>query len=294
MKELVGSYVDRAGYHTPKAGERYSRLDANFPESRLGYLKHLVKLALTAPGEYARDARLIFQDLILARSEREQFITSPEFSGQSIPHGNGGVDVIVPGFAAGGWAYSETKTCLKEARHHPIDYPVNFGSNTEPVEQAVYKFVRFITKKKKENGKKLTLTGHSKGGLLIYAAWLKYPKEVENSTKQVFLIGAPIPEWVNSIVAGAYLATQFFYRADDFRFMQRLTMEFKINGELRMPEKIPMTTIDSGNDRVIRGRYISRPEDHFEVPGASHAGLLWNRKVMRIKLARMAGWRVVS
>lgn len=252
----------------------------HFPQDNFEFFQELVT---TPPLEHGLNAVAAFFDYQLAKNEKQRLIADPIYYGEGLPKGDGSLDIIVPGFGLGEDWYREPKQCIQNIGYNSIVYPLRLGRNIEPLGGMIKPFVDCVVEQKEKTGQKLTLTGHSKGGLLIYASWYFYPDEIEQSCKQLFFVGSPIPQRVNTTVGGLYLLTQIGFGGDDFKLMQELGQYL----EPPRPEGIKAISINSLNDPIIKGIAIGSNGNHFEV-GGSHAGLLYNTEVLKLKAWQMA------
>jgi pimeloyl-ACP methyl ester carboxylesterase len=111
---------------------------------------------------------------------------SPVYRGEGVPQGDGAPVVVVPGFLASDLSLVELHRWLGRVGYRP--YYSGIGRNVDCPRVMVERLIHTIEKAHRETGRKVTLVGHSLGGLLARGAAIKRPDLIE----RVITVGSPI------------------------------------------------------------------------------------------------------
>lgn len=253
-----------------------------FPKSRWEFISYLFreKTFFDQVSEF-ESFRI---DVALGIIEWARFRMNGVNHGSDFPHGERPV-IIGPGFGTVRQSYGVTERFFRRLGQQAEVYPLKKIANVDPVEKMVDEVPEYLENKMKKNGAKVSFIGHSKSGLMILAACLKYPREMEKCVDQVFMVGAPYPvEWVNAAIGGLYLAAQG-WEGDDFAYAHEILEK----ADFRVLDKFKITSIGLQRDPIVRGKLYGKPEDCFEIQRGSHSGLLYNPQVLQIITHRLAG-----
>ena len=110
---------------------------------------------------------------------------SPVYYGFGIPHGHGEGVVLVPGFMGSDRYLTEMHLWLRRIGYRP--YFSGIGRNVDCPELLTQRLVVTIEQAVLETGAKVTIVGHSLGGMLARAAGHRAPDMV----RQVITMGSP-------------------------------------------------------------------------------------------------------
>jgi hypothetical protein len=136
-------------------------------------------------------------------------------------------------------------------------------------------------------GARVSLVGHSRGGVLAKVLSHRNPELVE----QVITLGSPLndPFDVHPLTMAGVRAAHLY---NVFRYGHPASVEMRFLRDLAAPPRVPTTSIYSRSDGVVNWKACLRRDiNAIEVKG-SHVGLALNPEVYRI-LAHLlpAPWR---
>jgi pimeloyl-ACP methyl ester carboxylesterase len=205
------------------------------------------------------------------------------------PEGDGHPVLILPGFTASDGMTAPLRDALREKSYavHAWEGGINTGLTAKKslhLRQRLEKIFR------ESGGRKVTLIGHSLGG--IYARELA--REFPELVRGVITIGAPFGFGMRPGAVPAVLQ----------RLIETLSGEvFSRRGgdlaaRLLTPPPLPVTSIFSKADAIADWRACLNPEaplaENVEV-AASHLGSVWNAETFAVVLDRLAqpegGWK---
>jgi triacylglycerol lipase len=225
----------------------------------LGYLGHL------------RGHPSVFGERRLA-GEYLQLIRDPIFEGEGVPKGAGRPVMLIPGFLHGdvslevlrGWL----ERCGYQVEMSGIRWNIHYS------EVLVRRLLLRLLDIYGWHGRKVTLVGHSRGGMLAAVLAQRHPEIV----RRVVGLGSPLanPYDVHPVtMAGVRLAQAF----NLVRYMRSGSVEVGFLRDLAAPVQGPVTSIYSRSDGIVYWGACRRPDvDSIEVEG-SHLGLTVNRDV---------------
>ncbi len=136
-------------------------------------------------------------------------IRDPVGYGVGVPHGDGHPVLLIPGFTAGDWSLGTLARWLGRVGYRPYlsGIDLNVGCPRRTMELVGWR----VEKIAHESGQRVTIIGHSLGGVLGRAIAAANPANV----RQVVALGSPIRDgWtgVNDLVRPALLAIQAFWQ----------------------------------------------------------------------------------
>lgn len=219
---------------------------------------------------------------------------SPVYYGYGVPHGHGQPVVIVPGFLGSDRYLTEMHLWLRRIGYRP--YFSGIGRNVDCPELLTQRLVVTIDQAHAETKQKVSIIGHSLGGMLARAAAYREPALV----KQVITMGSPF----RSVSAHPIvLSAANFVRANIVRERKRrnevaqtcYTAECTCNFVSAMkdedrPAKFRHNAIYSRVDGVVDWRACCDADDTLnrEVT-ATHIGMAFNPDVYRTVANLLAG-----
>jgi triacylglycerol lipase len=215
--------------------------------------------------------------------ELARLVADPVWRGVGVPRGDGSPVLLVPGFLAGDQSLSVLAGWLRRLGHRPRRAGISF--NVRCSDTAVDRLERTLHHVHLSTGRKVAIVGHSRGGHFAKALASRCPSQVS----QVITMGSglddafDISETTRRAVAGVRRA---IHRGDPDRaamgcFTASCTCRYAQDFERPFPEHVPLTSIYSKGDGVVRWQACVVPYARcVEVPG-SHIGLAFNRHAYR-------------
>lgn len=207
------------------------------------------------------------------------------FRGKDVPPGLGRPVILIPGFLAGDWTLRTPFNWLRRLGYRPQVGGVAF--NVTYSEVMLRPLIDALQRLNRRTGARVSLVGHSRGGVLAKVLSHRQPELVE----QVITLGSPLndPFDVHPLtMAGVRVAHLY----NVFRYGHPASVEMRFLRDLAAAPKVPTTSIYSRSDGVVNWRAcLRRDVNAIEVHG-SHVGLALNPQVYRI-LAHLlpAPWR---
>jgi triacylglycerol lipase len=214
-----------------------------------------------------------------------RLIRDPVFRGVEVPSGLGRPVILIPGFLAGDWTLRTPFDWLRRVGYRPRMGGVTF--NVMYSEEMLRPLIDSLTALHRRTAARVSLVGHSRGGVLAKVLAHRNPELVE----QVITLGSPLsdPFDVHPLTMAGVRAAHLF---NVVRSGHPATVEMRFLRDLAAPPKVPTTSIYSRSDGVVNWRACLRNDlNAIEVKG-SHVGLALNPEVYRI-LAHLltAPWR---
>ena len=227
----------------------------------------LGQFARTLPIPLIREGRLAAEYAALVRD--------PVFRGSSVSLGRGRPVLLIPGFLAGDWSLSIPYHWLRRLNYRPALAGINV--NVRASEQTLIGLTHRLQVLHRATRAQVTLIGHSRGGLLAKVLADRRPALVD----QVITLGSPLGD-SNAVLAVTRAAVEAARWYNRIRFRVDDNVEDGFLAELAMPPKVPVTSIYTRSDGVVRWENCIRPDvTCIEVRG-SHGGLATNPEVYRI------------
>src|SRR5437870_1331705 len=118
--------------------------------------------------------------------ELSALLKDPVFRGRGVPHGDGRPVLLIPGFLAGDWTLRMMHAWLGRVGYRA--YLSGIVLNVQHSERMLAGLRRKVGAIQKETGSRVSLIGHSRGGLLAKVYSQRKPEGVE----QVLALGAPL------------------------------------------------------------------------------------------------------
>jgi pimeloyl-ACP methyl ester carboxylesterase len=215
-----------------------------------------------------------------------RLIRDPVYRGVEVPPGLGRPVLLIPGFLAGDWTLRTPFQWLRRMGYRPRMGGVSF--NVMYSEVMLRPLIDSLTALYKRTGARVSLVGHSRGGVLATVLAHRKPELVE----QVITLGSPLhdPFDVHPLTMAGVRAAHLY---NVVRYGHPASVEMRFLRDLAAAPKVPTSSIYSRSDGVVNWRACLRSDiNAIEVKG-SHVGLALNPEVYRI-LAHLlpAPWRV--
>lgn len=195
------------------------------------------------------------------------------------PRGDGHPVLVLPGFTG-----SDVSTRIMRAFLRRLGYYVHawrLGRNWGPTDHILDGLATRFATLGDEHGAKLTLIGHSLGGIYSRELARRAPERV----RQVVTLGSPVRfrRDADSVVAPLYRSLRGIH-SERARGARPLDTD-------HLPDGVPLTAIFSRTDGVVSWRScVYEPDDRhecIEVRG-SHTGLIHNTASLRVVADRLA------
>jgi triacylglycerol lipase len=211
----------------------------------------------------------------LALRELSALLRDPVFRGRGVPHGDGRPVLLIPGFLSGDWSLRVLHDWLKR-----LGYQAHLSGiqlNVRASEHMLAGLRHRMFEIQKRDGSRITLIGHSRGGLLAKVLSQRAPQAIE----QVITLGSPLADWtdVALVTRGAVGVVR---TANEIAFGRRLGAEGRFAHDLRQPPAVPTTSIYTRSDDVVNFRSCIRPDIPSISVWGSHNGLVINPEVYRL------------
>src|SRR5258708_4311868 len=126
-------------------------------------------------------------------------------------------------------------------------------------------------------GSRVSLVGHSRGGLLAKVLSQRRAHSVE----QVITLGAPLADTTDLALVTRH-AVDVVKTANEIAFGRRLSAEGRFAHDLRLPPAVPTTSIYTRSHHVLNFPSSFRPHIPPLSVWGSHNGLLVNPEVYRL------------
>ncbi len=217
------------------------------------------------------------------QAELVRLLVDPVFRGQGIVRGDGGPVMLIPGFLAGDASLLVMADWLGRMNHRA--YGSGIRLNVDCSNRALLGLERRLERVAADAGRPVALVGHSRGGHFAKALGHRRPELVS----RVVSIGAGLdtpfaisqPTLAAVAVAREIHARTTARRSRHGCFTSGCGCDFSHHYRATFPENIPLTSIFSKGDGVVRWEAcVVSYARCVEVTG-SHVGLAVNRKAYR-------------
>lgn len=215
--------------------------------------------------------------------ELARLLVDPVFHGQGVPHGNGSPIVAIPGFLAGDSSLAVMRSWLRR-----IGYDARSSgivSNIDCSDRAVDALERRLESIAVSSGRGVALVGHSRGAHFAKALATRRPELVSSvislgaGLETPFAISVPTQAAVAAARGIQALTRDRIARNGCFTATCRCP--FTRDYSTEFPGHVPLTSIYSKGDGVVRWRACVVPYARCVEVTGSHVGLAFNRKVYR-------------
>ena len=204
-----------------------------------------------------------------------RLICDPVYRGDEVPPGLGRPVLLVPGFLAGDWTLRTPYDWLKRMGYRPRMAGVTF--NVMYSEVMLRPLIDTLTALHRRTGARVSIVGHSRGGVLAKVLAHRKPDLVE----QVITLGSPLkdPFDVHPLtMAGVHAAHVY----NVMRYGHPASVEMRFLRDLAAAPRVPTTSIYSRSDGVVNWHACLRPDINAIEVNGSHVGLGLNPEVYRI------------
>jgi len=211
----------------------------------------------------------------LALREVSALFRDPVFRGRGVPHGDGRPVLLIPGFLSGDWLLRVLHGWLGRAGYRAYMSGIVF--NVHHSERLLAGLRTRLNEVQSETGSRVSLVGHSRGGLLAKVLSQRRPDRVE----QVIALGSPLANW-RDLATFTHHAVGVVRTANELAYGRRLNPEGRFEHDLELAPLVPTTSIYTRSDDVVNFRSCLRPDIPAIHVWGSHNGLVFNPEVYRL------------
>jgi len=211
----------------------------------------------------------------LAVRELSALLRDPVFRGRGVPRGDGRPVLLIPGFLSGDWALRILHGWLGRVGYQSHLSGIVF--NVQHSERMISGLGRTVSRIATASGSRVSLVGHSRGGLLAKVLSQRKPDDVE----QVIALGAPLADWTD-LAAVTHHAVGVVRTANELAFGRRFDAEGRFTYDLKQPPIVATTSIYTKADDVVNFRSCLRADIPAIPVWGTHNGLVVNPEVFRL------------
>lgn len=222
--------------------------------------------------------------------ELARLLVDPVFLGAGVPRGDGGSVLTIPGFLAGDASLSVMRTWLLRLGYtaHASGIVANVGCSDRAVNDLERKLVRIAER----SGRRVALIGHSRGAHFAKALATRRPELVSSVISVGAGLDTPFDISVPTQAAVALVRAVHARTSDRIAangcFTAACRCRFTRDYAADFPPEVPLTSIYSKGDGVVRWRACVVPYAQCVEVSGSHVGLAFNRKVYRVLAETLA------
>ena len=217
------------------------------------------------------------------QAELARLLADPVWRGVGLPRGDGEPVLLIPGFLAGDQSLSVMATWLRRLGYRPRRAGIAF--NVRCSDTAVDRLERTLHHAHLRTGRKVAIVGHSRGGHFAKALASRNPDEVSQVISMGSGLDEPfdISEPTRLAVEGVRLvvARRDPGRGEQVCFTHTCVCRYSQDYRKPVPEQVPLTSIYSKGDGVVRWRACVVPYARCVEVTGSHIGLAFNRHAYR-------------
>ena len=208
------------------------------------------------------------------QAEFARLLVDPVYRGAGVPRGDGAPVMLIPGFLAGDSSLTVMGDWLKRIGHRPHGSGIRFNVGCSN------RLLHDLERRLEQIGP-AAIVGHSRGGHFAKALAHRRPDLV---TKVVSMgAGLDTPFAISVPTAGAVAAVRVVHarREPPGCFTAGCGCDFSVHFRAEFPDQIPLTSIYSRGDGVVRWDSCVVPYARCVEVSGSHIGLAFNRKAYR-------------
>lgn len=222
-----------------------------------------------------------------------RFLRSEVLAGEGIPRGDGRPVVLLPPAAAGDWLMTVMMSWLRRIGY--TGYRSSIGLHIDCSDRTLSRVLPRVEEIAERNGRKVTLLGHSRGGLLARAMMTARPELIERVVTMASPVHDPFAVTNLTLAVAANAARSRLQRSDPAllnlgcltaacactygRYFRRPLAE----------TSPPLISLFTRHDEVVRWQSCLADGAHnIEIRG-SHTGLLASRNVYRTLAHALTG-----
>jgi triacylglycerol lipase len=215
--------------------------------------------------------------------ELSRLLLDPVYYGVGIPHGAGAPVIAIPGFLAGDTSLAVMRDWLERIGYqaHRAGIVANIDCSNRAVNALEHRLERVAAR----TGQRVALIGHSRGAHFAKALAVRRPEHVASvislgaGLDTPFDISVPTQAVVGSMRRIFALANEDLSRSGCFTATCRCAFARDYGSDF--PSEVPITSIYSRADGVVRWRACVVDYARCVEVKSSHVGLAFHRKVYR-------------
>jgi triacylglycerol lipase len=216
--------------------------------------------------------------------ELMRLLADPVYRGSGVPRGDGAPVILIPGFLAADSSLNVMREWL--GRMGYVAKPSGIAlANVDCSDRAVNALERRLERLAEREGRKVALIGHSRGAHFVKALTHRRPELVSSAISlgagldTPFDISTPTQAMVAAAREVHALTSDRIARNGCFTAQCRCRFTQDYSGQF--PADVPLTSIYSKGDGVVRWRACLVDYARCVEVSGSHVGLAFNRKVYR-------------
>jgi len=215
------------------------------------------------------------------QAELARLLVDPVFRGAGVPRGDGAPVLLIPGFLAGEASLDVMRGWLERMGYAPAGSGI--VANVDCSDREVDRLERRLLSLGARTGRRVALVGHSRGGHFAKALGRRHPERVSS----VISLGAGLdtPFDISIPTKAAVAALRALYARTSDRVARRgcftdsCTCRFSADYAGAFPPEVPLTSIYTKGDGVVRWEACVVPYARCVEVTGSHVGLAFNRMV---------------
>jgi triacylglycerol lipase len=212
-----------------------------------------------------------------------RLLVDPVFRGEGVPPGDGAPVITIPGFLAGDASLSVMRDWLRRIGYDP--HGTGIVSNIDCSDRAVNELERRLLRLSERTGRQVALIGHSRGAHFAKALASRRPDLVLSVVSLGAGLDTPFDISVPTQAAVAVVRGMHARTSDRIAhngcFTASCRCPFTRDYAAEFPNQVPLTSIYSRGDGVVRWRACVLDYARCVEVTGSHVGLAFNRKVYR-------------
>lgn len=218
------------------------------------------------------------------QAELARLLVDPVYRVQGVPRGDGGPVILIPGFLAGDSSLAIMRNWLGRLGYRP--FPAGMQVNVRCSDRSVDRLESVLERVHARTGERVALIGHSRGGHFAKALARRHPDQVSAVVSMGAGLDAPYDISVPTKLAVGALRSLYAQTSDRVARKGCLTdtcdCRFSRDYAAPFPAEVPLTSIYSREDGVVRWSACVVPYARCVEITGSHVGLAFNRKVYRV------------
>jgi triacylglycerol lipase len=215
--------------------------------------------------------------------ELARLLADPVWRGREVPRGDGSPVLLIPGFLAGDTSLSVMARWLRRIGYSPRRAGITFNVRCGDI--AVDRLEQALHHAHLGTGRQVAIIGHSRGGHFAKALASRHPDTVS----QVISLGAGLDDPFDisrATKAAVESVRRQIARRDPERaakgcFTAACSCRYAQDYERPWPQQVPLTSIYSKGDGVVRWQSCVVPYARCVEVRGSHVGLAFNRHAYR-------------
>jgi triacylglycerol lipase len=216
--------------------------------------------------------------------ELGRLLVDPVFHGTGLERGDGAPVITVPGFLAGDSSLWVMRSWLSRLGYVP--YGSGIVANVDCSNRAVDELEHRLDRIAERSGRKVALIGHSRGAHFAKALAARRPELVCSVVSVGAGLDTPFDISFPTQAAVALVRSVHAQTSDRIArngcFTAACRCPFTRDYTAPFPAEVPLTSIYSKGDGVVRWRACVVPYARCVEVSGSHVGLAFNRKVYRV------------